>query len=260
MNNNADVKKYSMYNTYLYDNKTFLHQGIDFLSAPLRIALGGNSITIKTSFEESANSICYRIAMAIFAIAIFPVGIISAISFMAKFLSSEAVIISLFLKSINTLTPTPLPQNQGNDPSSILLVNVSQQGWTKVGTFSSNNTEYFVYEDSERKRYYCQNNLIQLPPYSTDMVKDNLDEENTPAKDWFIAEVVCGERRLKFLVKKEAQVEELVKAAQLKFKSKISGLAYNLQMLESSKKFSDCIQIAESHEKKSELIFFVRLN
>lgn len=91
------MNTYSILNHYSYSEKTNYFKGVDFFSAPLRIALGGKSINIdNASFREYG--IKQRVQLAIVSIVIFPVGIISAIAFTAKVLSNESLIVGLVEK------------------------------------------------------------------------------------------------------------------------------------------------------------------
>lgn len=106
MSNSTNIGVYSAWNTYIYNDKTFMQQGIDFLSAPLRIAFGGHRIKLSTShLDLESYSIHERVKMAVLSIVIFPIGIVAAIAFVAKNISSESTILQF-------PQPKPFPQSK----------------------------------------------------------------------------------------------------------------------------------------------------
>lgn len=98
---NLTSNEYSILNDYIYPNKKRVYKIIDYFSAPIRIALGGKSVTIGVTYSNPIGySTMARVRAVALSILIFPVGIVAALAFIAKILSNESTLIYPLLKSV----------------------------------------------------------------------------------------------------------------------------------------------------------------
>lgn len=94
--------EYSILNNYIYINKSYLLTTCDWLSHPLRVALGGRTIQIPSGREQQEN----RIRAIAFCCLAIPV-IVGAVSLLLKHISHEANLIDGINAVYQNNSPSP---------------------------------------------------------------------------------------------------------------------------------------------------------